>query len=115
MDETVQVFKALSEEIRLRVLALLMNGELCVCDLMAVLDLPQSTVSRHLAYLRNAGWVAGRRQGLWMYYRISEKMTPLHADLMNILDKRLSELDQVQADRHRYMEYQKNKKADRCD
>ena len=81
MDETVQMFKALSEEIRLRVLSLLMDGELCVCDLMEVLNLPQSTVSRHLAYLRNAGWVAGRRQGLWMYYRISEKMTPLHSGI----------------------------------
>jgi len=115
MDETVQVFKALSEEIRLRVLSLLMDGELCVCDLMAVLDLPQSTVSRHLAYLRNAGWVEGRRQGLWMYYRISEKMTPLHSELMHILVKRLSELDQVQTDHHRYLDYLKNRKRDRCD
>ncbi|MBU4034431.1 MAG: metalloregulator ArsR/SmtB family transcription factor, partial [Proteobacteria bacterium] len=52
MQTTAQFFKALSEEPRLRILALLLSGELCVCDLMAVLQLPQSTISRHLAYLR---------------------------------------------------------------
>lgn len=69
MKTTAQLFKALSEEVRLRILALLSEGELCVCDLMAVLELPQSTVSRHLAYLRNAGLVEGRRQDAWVYYR----------------------------------------------
>jgi len=44
----------------------------CVCDLIAVLQLPQSTVSRHLAYLRNSGLVLGRREGVWMYYRLND-------------------------------------------
>ena len=57
MNALSLLFKSLSEEIRLRVIALLSGGELCVCDLMAVLDLPQSTISRHLSYLKNAGWV----------------------------------------------------------
>ncbi|HEX9779019.1 MAG TPA: metalloregulator ArsR/SmtB family transcription factor, partial [Geopsychrobacteraceae bacterium] len=60
MKTTTRLFKALSDETRLRILALLQAGELCVCDLMAILDLPQSTVSRHLAYLRNAGLVDDR-------------------------------------------------------
>jgi ArsR family transcriptional regulator len=64
-----QLFKALGEPIRLRMLNLLRHGELCVCDLMAVLDLPQSTASRHLAYLRNTGWLTARRQNKWIYYR----------------------------------------------
>lgn len=64
-----QRFKALGEPIRLRMLNLLRHGELCVCDLMAVLELPQSTASRHLAYLRNAGWLTARRQNKWIYYR----------------------------------------------
>ena len=63
MKTTAQFFKALSDETRLRILALLVCGELCVCDLMAVLDLPQSTVSRHLAYLRHAGLVEDRLAG----------------------------------------------------
>nr|HXK57067.1 metalloregulator ArsR/SmtB family transcription factor [Gammaproteobacteria bacterium] len=56
MKVIARLFKALSDETRLRILCLLLEGELCVCDIMAVLQLPQSTVSRHLAYLKNAGW-----------------------------------------------------------
>lgn len=69
------LFKALSEEIRLRILALLASsatGELCVCDIMSALDIPQSTASRHLAHLRGAGLVKGRRKGAWTYYRLVE-------------------------------------------
>src|SRR5512136_2463220 len=70
MKTTVRMLKALSDETRLRILCLLFQGELCVCAIMAVLQLPQSTVSRHLAYLKNAGWVDDRRCGVWMYYSI---------------------------------------------
>lgn len=65
-----QVFKALGEETRLKMIGLLKDGELCVCDFMEVLDLVQSTTSRHLAYLKNSGWIVGRREGKWMYYRL---------------------------------------------
>ncbi len=68
---TAQLFKALGDKTRLKMVGLLTHGELCVCDLMAVLELPQSTVSRHLAYLKNSGWVIGRRSGKWMYYRLN--------------------------------------------
>jgi ArsR family transcriptional regulator len=73
MDDFAATLKALSDGTRLRILNLLGTGELCVCDLMAVLDMPQSKVSRHLAYLRGAGWVAGRRSGKWMYYRLRDE------------------------------------------
>ena len=72
MHNEARLFKALADETRLRILALLLEGELCVCEIMAALDLPQSTVSRHLAYLRNSGWVKDRRQGVWMYYSLNE-------------------------------------------
>jgi ArsR family transcriptional regulator len=72
MKNTAEVFKALGDETRLRILALLTNCELCVCDLMATLDMPQSTVSRHLARLKSAGLVHGRRDGAWMHYKLSE-------------------------------------------
>ena len=52
MERLIQLFRALSEEARLRIVMLLTNGELCVCDLMAILEEPQSKISRHLAYLR---------------------------------------------------------------
>jgi len=72
---TAQLFKALGDETRLKMVGLLTHGELCVCDLMAVLELPQSTVSRHLAYLKNSGWVNGRRTGKWMYYRLNPDLS----------------------------------------
>ncbi|MBL1259012.1 MAG: helix-turn-helix transcriptional regulator [Thiotrichaceae bacterium] len=65
------LFKTLSEPVRLRITYLLLEkGELCVCDLVETLELPQSVVSRHLAYLRNNGLVTTRREGIWVYYQI---------------------------------------------
>lgn len=70
LDALEQMFKALADDTRLRILALLAAGEVCVCHIHGALDLPQPTVSRHLAYLRKAGLVAARRDGLWMHYRL---------------------------------------------
>jgi ArsR family transcriptional regulator len=72
MKELARTYKALSCATRLRILALLTQGELCVCELMAVLQLPQSTVSRNLAYLRNVGLVSDRREGVSIYYQLLE-------------------------------------------
>lgn len=72
LPECAQMFKAIGDETRIRILGLLRHGELCVCDIMEVLKLPQSTASRHLAYLRNSNWVNGTRRGKWMYYRLCE-------------------------------------------
>ena len=82
----------------MRILALLLGGELCVCDLMGVLQMPQSTISRHLAYLRNTGWIKGRRVGVWMYYRLAEMETPLARELVELLTKRLTELPDTRQD-----------------
>jgi ArsR family transcriptional regulator len=71
-----RLFKALSDETRLRIVALLSIRELCVCHIEAALDVPQSTVSRHLSTLRAAGVVEPRREGTWMYYRIAEQHDP---------------------------------------
>jgi ArsR family transcriptional regulator len=107
MKKTAQLFKALSDETRLRILALLAGGELCVCDLMATLELPQSTVSRHLAYLRNTGLVEDRRQGVWMY-------GPLRRDLMALLQMHLSELPQARQDQASLQAYLDRKAASAC-
>ncbi len=72
MRTEAKLFKALADETRLKILWLLMGQEeLCVCDIMGVLGITQSKASRHLRYLFNAGLVTDRREGLWMYYRIS--------------------------------------------
>jgi ArsR family transcriptional regulator len=70
------LFKALSDETRLRIVALLSVRELCVCHIEAALEAPQPTVSRHLANLRAAGVVEARRNGSWMYYRLAEQPDP---------------------------------------
>ena len=70
-ESLAALFKTLSEPVRLRITYLLLKeGELCVCDLVETLELSQSVVSRHLAYLRNNGLVSTRREGVWVYYRI---------------------------------------------
>lgn len=114
MEKTAQLFKALSEEVRLRILGLLCGGELCVCDLMAVLDLPQSTISRHLAYLKNAGWVAGERRGVWMYYRLADRDGCFHEDLLALLASYLPKTKEGAADKIQLESFLRQKGKDAC-
>ncbi|WP_081696949.1 metalloregulator ArsR/SmtB family transcription factor [Megalodesulfovibrio gigas] len=86
MDTAPAVFAALGEAARLRLALLLCGGELCVCDLQTVLGLPQSSTSRHLAVLRQAGVVEGRREGKWMYYRLALDETPAGRQLTALLE-----------------------------
>ena len=69
------MFRAFSDRTRLRILHLLRGGELCVCDLVDVLGVPQPKISRHLAYLRRAGSVVARKDGLWCHYRLARPAT----------------------------------------
>jgi ArsR family transcriptional regulator len=71
-----QMMKALGDESRLRVVALLAHGELCVCHLEQALALSQWATSRHLAVLRAAGIVDSDRRGTWVYYRLAEQSDP---------------------------------------
>jgi ArsR family transcriptional regulator len=78
-------FAAFSDPKRLRILHLLRDGELCVGDLVTILDLPQSTISRHLAYLRRSALVVTRKSGLWMYYSLSAAKSEFHRKLLDCL------------------------------
>lgn len=98
METTARCFKALADPIRLRILALLGEGELCVCDLTAALGLPQSTVSRHLARLAAAGFVASRRSGTWMRYRLAEGATALQRGVLGLLARCRPGLAQAERD-----------------
>ena len=79
------MFRAFSDRTRLRILHLLLGGELCVGDLVKILQVPQPTASRHLAYLRRAGLVLTRKNGLWNFYKLAEVKTPFHRDLIKCL------------------------------
>ncbi len=114
MKTTLRFFKALGDETRLRILSLLLEGELCVCDLMSVLELPQSTVSRHLANLRNAGLVEDRRRGVWMFYRLASPSSALAQDLAALLERHLPESAQGNADRLRLQQLEESKQRQRC-
>ena len=76
VDQLAVLFKALADKTRLRILALLGNNEVCVCHIHDSLGLPQPTVSRHLAYLRRAGVVDTRRDGVWMHYQVARSLNP---------------------------------------
>jgi ArsR family transcriptional regulator len=115
MKATAQIFKALGDETRLRIMALLVGGhELCVCDIMAALELPQSTVSRHLSYMRNAGLVDDRRQGIWMYYKINREKIEYAAQIFGLLTAMLRELKQTAADQRRLREHLATKEKSSC-
>ena len=79
LDALTGIYAALADPTRLRILALLRDGEVCVCDIHASLDVPQPTASRHLAYLRKAGLVGARRDGTWMHYRLTPIDNPVVA------------------------------------
>jgi len=90
MSDLSHLFKALSEGIRLQVLAMMHRyGELCVCEVERFLDVSQSTASRHLRYLAAAGWVEARREDQWVYYRIAQPRDDDHRLLLDTLLKLL--------------------------
>ena len=80
-------FQALGDNTRLRLLNLMGDQEICVCYFVQILDQPQPKISRHLAYLRNAGIVAARRDGKWMHYRI---VMPPNIGAAQVLQQTLS-------------------------
>ena len=105
MKEIVRLFKALSDETRLRILRLLLNGELCICELMEVLELPQSNVSRHMAYLKNAGLVDDRREAVWVYYSLIEPRNKVHACQMKCLAECFDDYEILKRDEARLEEF----------
>ena len=93
MHDLAQRFKALSEDVRLQILALMFrHGELCVCEIERFLDVSQSRASRHLRYLLNAGLVEDRRDGLWVYYRAAQATTEKQRTFLVALQDMLADL-----------------------
>ena len=78
--------KCLSDPLRLGLVCLMQGGrELCVCDLVAALEAPQSTISRHLGQLRQCGLVVARREGTWMHYRLNPALPDWARDVIDTL------------------------------
>jgi ArsR family transcriptional regulator len=101
IQELEGFFKALADATRLRILGLLLNGEVCVCHIHESLKVSQPKVSRHLAYLRAAGLVATRREGVWIHYRLAELSDPLRATVATAVRHMLSHVDVIHKDAER--------------
>jgi ArsR family transcriptional regulator len=95
------LFKALADRTRLRIVGLLLSGEVCVCDIYRSLGIAQPKTSRHLAYLRRAGLVAGRKQGLWVHYRLAPLADPVMQAVVDAVAHALGHLDAADRDRRR--------------
>jgi ArsR family transcriptional regulator, arsenate/arsenite/antimonite-responsive transcriptional repressor len=95
------LFSALADRTRLRLLSLMATGEVCVCFFVEVLNQSQPKISRHLAYLRNAGVVEARRDGKWMHYRIVEPKDANAARIFNEVRSWLIEDEEMKRDRER--------------
>jgi ArsR family transcriptional regulator, arsenate/arsenite/antimonite-responsive transcriptional repressor len=104
MKELEQYFKALADTNRLRILNLLLHGELCVCDIQYVLQATQPNVSRHLSYLKNSGLVLDRRDGYRIFYRLAAPKQGTKRHLFEFLQDAYKNEKQLQADKKRLKE-----------
>jgi ArsR family transcriptional regulator len=99
MNELASIFKALSDETRLRIIKLLEQGELCVCDITAALDMVQPKVSFHLNALKEAGLIKDRKAGRWIHYRLDTSDMFKRFLVLAVIEK--APLEAVQKDRKR--------------
>jgi ArsR family transcriptional regulator len=93
-----RLFRALGDGTRLRIVALLSHGELCVCHIEAALDLSQPNVSRQLGVLRAAGVVDSRREGAWVYYALAPQDHAAVAEMLRVLVKSFGAERAIRAD-----------------
>src|SRR5260370_41685594 len=99
-----ELFKALADRTRLRLISLIGDSEVCVCFFVAILKTSQPKISRHLAYLRRAGIVAARREGKWMHYRLTEPRDEHAARIFREVRAALAEHPELQRDREKLLQ-----------
>ncbi len=108
IDSTLQSVKALSEQIRIRLILLLLGREACVCELLEVFNMAQSKLSHHLIILRDAGLVETERRGKWNYYRAHPALLKgINKDLIGALSRQLAQDEIVDRDRAKLESVQK--------
>lgn len=99
MDDFIRQAKAIADPTRMRILKLLQMGELCVCDIMDVMRLAQSTASKHLGILKTAGLVESRKSGTWTYYKQAEKARGDNKQFLEFVTSRMNNDPQVKRDK----------------
>ena len=116
MKEITEIFKLLSDESRLRILMLLQKRELCVCQIMGVLNMSQPLVSRNLSLLAKSGFLAGRREGKLMFYRIKRNLTKKNLTILSVLKELLKDDRVLQRDIRSLKEcHDFQKRTGKCD
>jgi ArsR family transcriptional regulator, arsenate/arsenite/antimonite-responsive transcriptional repressor len=98
MQRAARLFAALADATRLRILALLAGGEVCVCDIHESLGISQPKASRHLGLLRRAGLVETRREGLWVHYRLLRSSDPMPTAVVQAVIGTLPSIDTIRRD-----------------
>jgi ArsR family transcriptional regulator, arsenate/arsenite/antimonite-responsive transcriptional repressor len=99
LEQWAACYKALSEPLRIRLICLVAEAkDICVCDLMVITGVSQSMVSRHLAYLRNSGWVEARREKLWIHYSIAPQEDRLAETILKSLQEHGPQSQQIKED-----------------
>lgn len=111
--EIIQILKALSDDTRIRILNILRDGSLCVCEIEAILEITQSNASRHLNKLTNANLVSYYKEAKFIYYKLDDKTLNQYKFIQNILD---NELDKEEKLKYEYDILKAYKKAElNCD
>lgn len=101
----INIFKALGDENRLRIVNLLINAELCVCELEVMLEMTQSNVSRHTNKLKNAGIISSSKDAQWVHYKVSSKFRNENESLFTYLKQKYETNDLFLKDLERYHKY----------
>jgi ArsR family transcriptional regulator len=111
--ELIAIARALSDPTRIRVMAALRNGELCVCELVDALDISQSSLSSHLQICREVGVVTTRKESRWIYYSLSARYAPLIETIFSELQT-LGRDEQLRRDARRLKKRLQMREGDRC-
>lgn len=99
MEEFIRQAKAIADPTRVRMLKLLEQRELCVCDIMDIMGLGQSTASKHLGILKTAGLLQSRKNGTWSYYRLADKIKADSKDFLTFMAIHINNDAQIKKDR----------------
>ena len=104
----VQILKAIADENRLRILHLLNQEELCVCEIETILGMGQSNVSRHLNKLFSVGLIQREKKSQWVYYRVDRETIRKYPFLNNIFNGQSNQINPFKKDQKKYIEHKKN-------
>lgn len=116
MDDLLNVFNILSDKTRLRILLLLLNKDLCVCEIYAALDMSQPRVSRQLAILKQSRLIKDRREGKWIYYKIDDnEYTKCLRTILSLLPDWLSDDEVYNYDKSMLQKISSNNKLSTCE